>query len=153
MPDLNGPWNQAQVDEHVRHSIIPMRLGVQLPSGFPAVVSLWFLPEDGAYWAAVHQDAKITAWLRRDSKVAFEIAADQPPYCGVRGQAIATLVKDEGERVLRAVIDRYLGDQSSDLARWLLSRVDEEWAIRIQPRRQFTWDYAGRMKGIHFDRP
>ena len=53
-----------------------------------------------------------------------------------------------GAEVLRALIGRYLGDETSELARWLLSRVDREVAIEIIPARLTSWDYGERMRGI-----
>ena len=50
-----------------------------------------------------------------------------------------------GGDVLDEVLSRYLGGTDSDLARWLLSRRDEEVLISITPGRLFSWDYRERM--------
>lgn len=44
-----------------------------------------------------------------------------------------------------AEVDRYLGDRSSGLARWLLGRADRETAISLAPRTFVSWDYRERM--------
>ena len=50
--------------------------------------------------------------------------------------------------MLGRLIDRYLGDRKSRLARWLLGRAEEELAIRIEPRWISAWDYTERMRGV-----
>jgi hypothetical protein len=49
------------------------------------------------------------------------------------------------EDILRLLIQRYLGDEESSLARWLLSRRASEVAIRIAPSHLHSWDYTRRM--------
>ena len=67
------------------------------------------------------------------------------PYQGVRGQGQVTLLQAEGEAVLRRLIERYLGTQDSEFARWLIQRAETEVAIRIQPNWLTSWDFSGRM--------
>jgi hypothetical protein len=43
------------------------------------------------------------------------------------------------------LIDKYLGDRTVPLAKWLLSRLDEEVAIRIDSLTVTSWDYSSRM--------
>jgi hypothetical protein len=49
------------------------------------------------------------------------------------------------EDVLRLLIQRYLGDEESSLARWLLGRRSTEVAIRVEPSHLHSWDYRRRM--------
>jgi hypothetical protein len=143
---VTGPWSREQIRQHLRGSVIPIRLASRTRSGFPLVLSLWFTFRDGFVWCAVQRNARVAQHLERDPRCAFEVAADDPPYRGVRGQGHAEIRPAEGEAVLRELIDRYLGDASSDLARWLLGRADREVAIRIQPVRFATWDFTRRMQ-------
>ena len=53
---------------------------------------------------------------------------------------------ESGGRLLQRVLQRYLGGEDSNLARWLLSRRDEEVLISIEPQRLFSWDYRERMR-------
>ena len=46
---------------------------------------------------------------------------------------------------LELLLGQYLGDCNSSLARWLLSRSDEELLVTIEPSRLFSWDYRERM--------
>ncbi|MDJ0865561.1 MAG: pyridoxamine 5'-phosphate oxidase family protein [Myxococcota bacterium] len=125
---------------------LPMRLACHGADGFPLVVSLWFLFEDGCLWAATHEGAALAKRLRADARCAFEVATNEPPYRGVRGQGIVSL-SPQGGALLGRLIDRYLGSRDSRLARWLLARADGELALRIEPRWISAWDYTERMRG------
>ena len=154
-PRLRGPWSRDQVREFLQNTVIPVRLATNTRSGFPTVLSLWFVPgseidetDDLALWCAVHKDSRIAGHLAQGGACAFEVARDAPPYHGVRGQAQATLAPELGESILRRALDRYLGDATSELAGWLLSRAAEELAIRIAPHALYSWDYRERMAGL-----
>ncbi len=142
---IKGPWSQSQVDRFLAQTRIPLRLSVNGASGHPVLVSLWFLHRDGNLWCATQRDARVAALLARDPRCAFEVAPDALPYHGVRGQALATLHDERGGEMLADLIDRYLGDRSSGLARWLLGRADRETAISLAPRTFVSWDYRERM--------
>lgn len=143
---LSGPWTAEDAERHVRDRVIPVRLACMTPSAYPLTISLWYIWEEGALWCAVQETSRIANYFRSYPRCGFEIAADDPPYHGVRGVADVALVPEAGERILRRLIARYLGSEASDLAHWLLSRADTEIALQIQPRRAFTWDYGARMR-------
>jgi nitroimidazol reductase NimA-like FMN-containing flavoprotein (pyridoxamine 5'-phosphate oxidase superfamily) len=144
---LTGPWTAAQAERFLEQQAIPLRLGCLTPRGWPLVVSHWFLYRDGLLWCAAQADAKVVHYLRADPRCAFEIATEDIPYRGVRGQGRAHLDPAAGDAVLRALTDRYLGGDDSAFARWLLSRTGDEVAIRIEPRRWRSWDFTRRMRG------
>lgn len=121
--------------EFLEGARIPMRLAANTSSGFAVVLSLWFLRRGGELLAAVHRDSRIAGRLRDDPRCAFEIAPNEPPYRGVRGQAIAELCQEGARELLGQLLRRYLGDTDSELGRFLLGRVDEELVIRLQPTR------------------
>lgn len=142
---MRGPWSPAEIDEHLRRSVIPVRLAWVAGSGFPWVTSLWYEWREEAIWCATTSDSTLVQALSRDSRCGFEVAGEQPPYCGVRGRGRAELVPARGEEILRSLLDRYLDGQDGSLARWLLSRAAREVAIRIEPVQIVSWDYRGRM--------
>lgn len=144
---MKGPWSDAQIDRYLTATVIPMRLSALGGSGWPVVLSLWFRWRDGALWCASNPESRIVQLLERDGRCGFEIAADAPPYCGVRGQGKATLDQDTGVAELRALIERYLGPEETSFSRWLIERSAGEVAIRIDPVRMMSWDYMGRMNG------
>ena len=122
-----------------------MRLAANTPSGFPVVLSLWFVHEQDELLAAVHRDSRIAKRLAADPRCAFEIGLNEPPYRGVRGSATAVLEPTGARDLLERLLDRYLRSTESNLGRFLLGRADEELVIRLQPHRIDSWDYRERM--------
>jgi len=123
-----------------------MRLAANTGSGFPVILSLWFSPEDDDLLAAVHRDARIAKRLKADPRCAFEIAPNEPPYCGVRGRAQASLEPEGAGALLGRLLDRYLGSADSSLGQFLLARAEEELVVRLRPSRIASWDYSERMQ-------
>jgi hypothetical protein len=140
-----GPWSKAQIERFLRETQIPIRLSCNGTSGHPVLISLWFIPLNDKLWCATQRTARIAALLDRDPRCAFEVSMEKPPYYGIRGPALATLHDDRGEEILRKLIDRYLGNSTSHLARFLLGRVERETAIAIEPKILVSWDYRERM--------
>lgn len=143
--EVKGPWDLARISAFLQQSTFPMRLACIGADGFPRVVSLWY-GFDGKYLRGVtHRSSQLANLLRRSDRVGFEVAPNEPPYCGVRGQGIARLDADADGIVLGQMLERYLGDTTSKLANWLLSRAEDEVLITIEPKRLFSWDYRERM--------
>jgi hypothetical protein len=140
-----GPWSEREIEAFLDQACIPLRLACNGASGHPVLASLWFVAREGRLWCATQQSAAVAEHLRRDPRCAFEVAVETPPYHGVRGQARVHFDDTQGEPLLRELIDRYLGDADSELARWLLARADDETAIAIEPRSVLSWDYRDRM--------
>lgn len=124
---------------------IPLRLSCVTASGWPFVLSLWYLHDGGKLYCATLGTARVVGYLRSEPRCGFEVAADQPPYCGVRGRATAAIDPALGAEVLGRLIDRYLGNRDGSLARWLLARSQHEVAIVLTPVQVFTWNYRQRM--------
>ena len=144
----SGPWTASQVREFLSEARIPMRLAANTDSGFPVVLSLWFLVEGDEIFGAVHRDARIAQRLRADPRCAFEIAPNEPPYFGVRGQATASLESAGARELLERLLRRYVGTTDSKLGRFLLGRADEELVVRLKPEWIGTWDYSERMEEL-----
>lgn len=142
---IKGPWSEIQIDEFLRESVFPLRLATTGADGFPRVVAVWFYYQQGKFFCVSHRDSQLVALLRANSKVGFEVSPNQPPYCGVRGQGIVTMLEDGAGDVLEQLLQRYLGAADSSLGKWLLSRKDDELIVCIEPQRIFTWDYRKRM--------
>ena len=143
--DINGPWTKEGIAGFLRSSRLPVRLSVIAPSGYPIVASHWFIWKDDTFLCGVPESSKVAQALNRNSRCGFEVAADAPPYKGVRGQGDVTLANDEALENLKTLITRYLRDDDSSLAKWLLSRDEAEKIIIIQPIRLMSWDYSERM--------
>jgi hypothetical protein len=133
------------VNAYLDATVIPIRLCGVDRSGWPRVFSLWYLRRDGEICCSTQARSVIASALAENSRCAFEIAADRPPYRGVRGRGLARVEPQPPDDILRLLILRYLGDEESSLARWLLSRRASEVAIRIVPSYLHSWDYTRRM--------
>jgi len=140
-------WTVDEISSYLKVTTIPVRLGCIDQEGFPLVCSLWYLYRDGHIWCAVHKNSKVSKLLSYNPKCAFEIAPNEAPYRGVRGQGMANLLRDEASNVLPELIDRFMGDKNPTLKKWLLSRVDQEFAIRIDMTWLTSWDFSERMQG------
>lgn len=146
----SGPWSAAQAEAFLVDAVIPVRLAsIRVDDQgrpWPVVQSLWFAYRDGSLWCATQQGSALAGRLRRDPAVGFEVSGDEPPYRGVRGTGRAELI-DDAEPVLRGLIDRY-GQQGTQLANWLLGRVEHEVAIKVTTLQVSTWDYSSRMSPV-----
>ena len=83
--------------------------------------------------------------LTSDPRCAYEVASDQPPYCGVRGRALATIDSVRGLEILEQLLLRYLGTVDNSLAQKLLTRSVPEVAIRLELQSSYTWNFTDRM--------
>ena len=142
---IKGPWSQAQIDDYLSHTRFPLRLACLAADGFPRVVSLWYRYCDGQFYCVSQRSSKLIGLLRENGRVGFEVSPNEPPYCGVRGQGLARLSVLGGGSELEHLLDRYLGDENSELGNWLLSRSAQEMVISVDPVRLFSWDYRERM--------
>jgi hypothetical protein len=127
---------------------IPIRIAGNTTTGWPVVVSLWFLHQDGILYCATQRKAKIVKYLKNEPRCGFEIAEDRPPYCGIRGKAIARFDESLGLEILEKLLVRYLGNKDNDLAKKLLAKSQSEVAILLEPQQIFTWDFTKRMKNL-----
>lgn len=144
---VSGPWTVDRVEEYFRTAVVPVRLACLGATGWPMVLSLWYVYRDGVIWCATQPTADVTRCVERDGRCAFEIGPNRPPYRGVRGRGRAVVDRQHGREILRELLDRYLGSQDSSLARWLLGRAEQEVAIGIADLRVSSWDYTKRMAG------
>lgn len=142
---LKGPWQPTEIVAFLEQERMPLRLALNGQDGFPFLASLWFRYAGGALWCATHEDSLVARRLAQDPRAAFEVSVSEPPYYGVRGQAAVERLPQRGREELEALLERYLGGHDSKLARWLLSRADEEVALRIQPKWLTSWDFRERM--------
>jgi nitroimidazol reductase NimA-like FMN-containing flavoprotein (pyridoxamine 5'-phosphate oxidase superfamily) len=145
---LKGPWDKAQADAFLTGSTFPLRLACVAEDGFPRVVSVWYGYDGQTLHCVSHRSSQLVRMLQRCERVGFELAPNEPPYHGVRGQGIARLDADADGEVLGKLLQRYLGGADSKLGKWLLSRAEDEVLISIEPLRLFSWDYRERMADV-----
>ena len=136
----------SNYQEFLENSRIPLRLACKTESGWPMILSLWFVYSDGSLYCATRGSARIVKYLLNNKECAFEIAADTPPYCGIRGQAQARIDHQRGVEILEQLLDRYIGSRDNILAEKLLKNSIDEVAIRLDPVNIFSWDFSERMQ-------
>ena len=127
---------------------IPIRLAIRDLNKEPIVISLWYVYLNGKIFCATQKSAKIVQYLKENPICGFEIAADLPPYKGVRGKGVARILEDKGSKILTILIDKYLEKKESKLSQLLKKNSKTEVAIEITPKGIFNYDYSKRMKDI-----
>jgi hypothetical protein len=88
------------------------------------------------------------SYLLNEPRCGYEIGADQPPYCGIRGQARARIDREIGPEILEALLIRYIGGLDNSLAETLLKNADQEVALVLEPINSFRWDFSQRMSSL-----
>lgn len=140
-----GAWDMAHIENYLTTTVVPMRLACVGKDEFPRVISLWYRYENGYFYCVTHDTSPLRYLLENDARVGFEIATNEPPYRGVRGQGEVALSSLDDSPTLKLLLERYLGDDQSSLAQWLLSRSEQEMLVTLTPHRFFSWDYSHRM--------
>ena len=138
-------WDQEKIEDFLSRTRIPVRISV-IDGKYPLICSVWFEHEHGKLKIVSHKNSKLAKSLIKEGRCAFEIAANEPPYLGVRGKADVESSKGGAEATLRRLIERYLGGSNQNLADWLLSRVEDEIEFTLHPAWTTSWDYGRRME-------
>ncbi|MFB5600231.1 MAG: pyridoxamine 5'-phosphate oxidase family protein [Nitrososphaeraceae archaeon] len=134
--------------EYLKKALIPIRLSCVKKDGWPTTVSLWYIYLEEKIFCASRESSKIVNHLSNNPKCGFEVAGDLPPYRGVRGFGYAKLDNSKGIEILKILIKKYLKDDKSSLAKFLLKVDQKEVAIEIKPLSLYQYDYSDRMKGV-----
>lgn len=146
--EYKGPWSRESVWDFLAAAQFPLRLACIGGDGFPRVVSVWYLAAGASLYCVSHRDSQLVKLLGRNERVGFEVAPNEPPYHGVRGQGVVRMAPLADGDILDRLLERYLGGTESGVANWLLSRREEEVVLTITPSRIFSWDYRERMSDV-----
>ena len=136
-----------EIDKFIPDSKIPIRIAFMKSADLPAVISLWYVCKDSKIYCAAQKTAKIVSYLKKNPVCGFEIAADKPPYKGIRGEGTVRILNETGADVLDLLMKKYLGEKESTLSALLKNNSKTEVAIEITPQKIFHYDYTKRMKG------
>jgi nitroimidazol reductase NimA-like FMN-containing flavoprotein (pyridoxamine 5'-phosphate oxidase superfamily) len=147
MTTYTGAWDREEVAAFLEATAVPLRLACHTSAGNLWMLSLWFRFREGRFQCATGADADVVRFLEADSRVAFEVSTNDPPYKGVRGRGTATLAPDADKTVLRALVERYLGDAETPPGPRLLAADREELTVTVDPDRIHSWDFTARMSG------
>lgn len=144
------PLITGEMEQYIKDTKIPLRLSCLTTTGWPLILSLWYVYRDGVLYCSTQETSKLVQFLKDDPRCAFEIASEQPPYRGIRGKGEVILDREKGKEILGILIDRYLDGKDSGLAKYLLSKSDNETAVIIKPLKLYTWDFSNRMEDAAF---
>ena len=64
-----------QTEKYLREIRIPLRLSCTTKTGWPMIVSLWFLYQDTKLLCATQNSAKVVSYLQNEPRCAFEISS------------------------------------------------------------------------------
>ena len=140
--------DHKEISKFISDAIIPIRIAFIKPNGTPNVISLWFEQINGKIYCATQKSAKIVSYLQKNPVCGFEIAADKPPYKGIRGEGTVQILNDKGIDILEILMDKYLEDKESTLSKYLKTNSNTEVAIEITPQKIHSYDYSKRMKDV-----
>ena len=146
-------WDRVQIERFLATSVTPIRLALEGSTGKLMIVALWFEADAGALWCASHRTSALVRSLAQPMQCAFDISTNDMPYRGVRGRASVHARPERGAATLNRLIQRYLGNDTSRLARWLLSRSADEVALEVRPSWMTAWDFGARMDDIPSRQP
>ena len=142
---IRGPWTAVEAQEFLDATVIPIRLGVQTSAGWPLVMSVWFIADGLELLCATQSTSTLVRCLEQQPVCGFEVAADTPPYRGVRGHAEVEIDRVGGAVALDRLLLRYLGSLESPLARRLRAQASNEVCLRLRPISMVSWDFSRRM--------
>ena len=142
---INGPMSLLEIEEHLIVTNLPLRLAVNSPTGWPMVVSLWFVYDKGNLFCATKRQARIASSIAKSSRCAFEVARETAPYFGVRGQGVASISSENAPEMLERLANRYISKDRAQFKKWLLKSSEDEVVISIRPVAFHSWDYRKRM--------
>ena len=111
--------DSEKIDRFISDSKIPIRIAFMKDVSVPAVISLWYVSKDGKIYCATQKKAKIVSYLQKNPMCGFEIAADKPPYKGIRGEGTVRILNESGAYILDLLISKYLGEKESTLSKFL----------------------------------
>ena len=137
-----------QINSFIPDVKIPIRIGFAKSDGVSAVISLWYVCKYGKIYCAVQKTAKIVSYLQKNPVCGFEIAADKPPYKGIRSEGPIRILNETGAYVLDLLLDKYLGEIESTLSKFLRDNSKTEMTIEITPQKIFHYDYSERMNDV-----
>jgi hypothetical protein len=138
-------WAADRIAAYLAEQCTPLRLSV-MHRDAPLICSLWYLYENGRLWCATQAQALVTCAVGTEAACGFEVANNDPPYRGVRGQGRVRVHEQGGLDMLERLVGRYLGATDTRFAQWLLNRDEPEVALSVEPEWITAWDYGARMR-------
>lgn len=128
------------------------KLNLQLASidehGEPNIQPVWFYynKDEGKLVITTSKSSKKAQNLRIKPSIYFSIDDETPPYKGVKGKGVVTLIDDSNSAVSHGnrISMKYLGTLDHPIAKMISesSKNGETVVIEISPKFFSTWDYG-----------
>ena len=141
-------------EEAERFLLESSKLNLQIATidekGDPNIQPVWFNYDKDAEKLLIltSKSAKKTQNLRNRPTIYFSIDDQNPPYKGVKGKGIATVIEDPNRIVPQAekISMKYLGTLDHPAAKEMAdrSRNGEGVLVEISPKFFSTWDFGKR---------
>ena len=139
--------NKEEVERFLE-SKLNLQLATTDDQGEPNIQPVWFYyDKDGEkVLITTSKLSKKTQNLRSKPAIYFSIDDENPPYKGVKGKGIATIVEDPNRTLSHGnkISMKYLGTLDHPIAKMISegSKRGDNVAIEISPRFFSTWDYG-----------
>lgn len=122
----------ATADSHGRPNIHPARY--------------YYERQNGKLYTNTSKKSTKTDNIRENRNIYFCVDDPKPPYKGVKGSAICTLIEDPEivNSIAEKIMIKYLGSLEHPTAKGILSHVKngESVLLEMTPRFYSTWDYS-----------
>src|SRR5688500_2977141 len=112
------------VNDFLTRTCVPIRLACVTIADWPITISLWYVYMEEKFFCANGKNARILKCLSNHSKWGCEVAGDLALYRGVRGWVRAKLNDTRGSEIPHTLIKKYLKDEKSQLADFLLRKAE-----------------------------
>ena len=155
MKVVNATYEIPGMTEEEAERFLESKLNLQIATidekGEPNIQPVWFYydKDEGKLLIITSKLAKKTQNLRNRPTIYFSVDDENPPYKGVKGKGIATIVEDPNRIVPQAekISMKYLGTLDHPAAKEMADRSKngEGVLVEISPKFFSTWDF-GKMQ-------
>lgn len=145
-PEIPGMTGEEA--ERFLESKLNLQLATNDEQCNPNIQPVWFYYDKDVEKLSIttSKSAKKTKNLRNRPNVYFSIDDENPPYKGVKGRGVATIIEDpkriapQGDKISL----KYLGTLDHPIAKMIsdLSKKGEVILVEISPKFFSTWDYS-----------
>jgi PPOX class probable F420-dependent enzyme len=142
------PGMTGEEVERFLESKLNLQIATIDKQGDPNIQPVWFYydKDEGKLLITTSKLAKKTQNLRNRPTIYFSIDDEKPPYKGVKGKGIATIIEDPNRIVPKAdrISMKYLGTLDHPVAKMITdhSKKGEVVLVEISPKFFSTWDYG-----------
>jgi PPOX class probable F420-dependent enzyme len=156
MKVVNATYEIPGMTREEAERFLESKLNLQIATidekGEPNIQPVWFYydKDRGKLLITTSKLAKKTQNLRRKPTVYFSVDDENPPYKGVKGKGIATIVEEDLNRIVPQadrISMKYLGTLDHPVAKTITDSAmkGEVVLVEISPKFFSTWDY-GKMQ-------